>query len=199
VMRTVREIERTGAAALHIEDQIYPKRAHYHKGIEHIIPRQEMVGKIKAAIQARTDPEMTIIARTDAMKTDGFSEGVIRANIYLEAGADMVTIFPNTVEEVHQAPKEIHGYVHYLNSIGNRLRRPIFPVKELEDMGYKAVGFSAILICAAAQQVKHVLSNIHSRGVVGLEEVETVRWRKEAEDLIGLEDYYRIEQETVER
>src|SRR5512136_1936926 len=80
VMRAIKELERAGVAALHIEDQIYPKRAHYHKGIEHIIPRQEMVAKIRAAVAARTDPDTVIIGRTDAMSTDGFAEGVERAN-----------------------------------------------------------------------------------------------------------------------
>ena len=73
VMRCVRELERAGAAGLHIEDQIYPKRAHYHKGIEHVVPREEMVAKIKAALAARTDPDFVIMARTDAMHTDGFA------------------------------------------------------------------------------------------------------------------------------
>jgi methylisocitrate lyase len=77
-MRTVKELERAGVAALHIEDQIYPKRVHYHKGVEHVVPREEMVAKIRAAVAARTDPELVIIARTDAMRTDGFAEGVDR-------------------------------------------------------------------------------------------------------------------------
>ena len=99
VMRTVRELERAGAAGLHIEDQIYPKRAHYHKGIEHVIPRDEMVAKIKAALAARTNPDFLIMARTDAMHTDGFAEGIERANLYLEAGAEMVMIFPDREDE----------------------------------------------------------------------------------------------------
>jgi 2-methylisocitrate lyase-like PEP mutase family enzyme len=137
VMRTVKELERAGAAAIHMEDQIYPKRVHYHKGVEHIVSRQEMIEKIKAALAARMDPNLVIVARTDAIQTDGFAEAVERANLYLEAGADMAMVFPNTVEEARQAPLEIKGPLWYTNSEGNVLRRPVFSVKELEDMGYR--------------------------------------------------------------
>ena len=113
VMRCVRELERAGAAGLHIEDQIYPKRAHYHKGIEHVVPREEMVAKIRAALAARTDPDFVIMARTDAMHADGFAEGVARANRYLEEGAEMVMIFPDTEKEARQAPREIRGGARY--------------------------------------------------------------------------------------
>ncbi len=95
-----------------------------------------MVAKIKAAIAARTDPDMVIIARTDAMRTDGFAEGVERANLYLEAGAEMVLIFPSTLEEAKQAPREIKGPVCYTNSEGNMLRRPLFTMM---DASFKLV------------------------------------------------------------
>jgi methylisocitrate lyase len=198
-MRTVRELERAGASAIHIEDQIYPKRVHYHKGVEHVISRQEMLTKIKAALAARTDPDMVIIGRTDAMRTDDFAEGVARANLFLEAGVDMVMIFPNSVEEARRAPREIHGPICYVNSEGNRLDRPVFSVKELEDIGYKLVAYSATLICAVTQELKRVLTSLKSRGISGLPADEMIRWRKEVEDLIGLEEYYKIESKTVER
>ncbi len=199
VMRTVKELERAGAAALHIEDQIYPKRVHYHKGIEHVIPRKEMIDKIKAAVSARTDPNFVIIGRTDAMRTDDFAEGVERANLFLEAGADMIMIFPNSVEEARRAPKEIKGPLCYVNSEGNRLKRPVFSTKELEDMGYKLVAYSATLICAVTQELKRILTNLQSKGISGLPSDDMIRWRKEVEDLIGLDKYYQMEVETVER
>jgi methylisocitrate lyase len=198
VMRTVRELERAGAAGLHIEDQIFPKRVHYHKGIEHVIPRQEMVAKIKAAVAARTDPDMVIIARTDAMRTDGFAEGVARANLYLEAGAEMVLVFPSTVEEVKQAAREIKGPVAYTNSEGNVLRRPLFTVKEFEDMGYKLSTYVTALLCPVTQEIKRVVTNLLTTGESGLDKEKMIIWRKEVEDLIGLEEYYKIERETVE-
>ena len=100
VMRAVRELERTGIAGLHIEDQIFPKRAHYHKYVEHTVSCEEMVDKIKYAVAAKTNPDFVIMGRTDCMATSGFAEGVRRANAYLEAGAEMIMCFPNNDEEM---------------------------------------------------------------------------------------------------
>jgi len=199
VMRTVKEIERAGAAGLHIEDQIYPKRAHYHKGIEHVVSREEMVAKIRAAVAARTDPNFMIMGRTDAMATDGFTEGVERANLFLEAGADMVMIFPNSLEEARRAPREIKGPIAFVNSEGNRLKRPVFSVKEFEDMGYKMATYPTQLLCPVVQEMKRVVTNLKTKGVSGFTQEQMIPWRKECEDLIGLDEYYRIERETVER
>ena len=199
VMRCVRELELAGAAGLHIEDQIYPKRAHYHKGIEHVIPRDEMVAKIKAALAARTNPDFLIMARTDAMHTDGYAEGVARANLYLEAGAEMVMIFPDTEEDARRAPRDIHGLLAYTNSEGNRLRRPLFTWKEFEQVGYKLSTYPTALLCPVTQELKRVLNHFREHGESGLDNEKMILWRKECEDLIGLEEYYRIEAETVER
>ena len=199
VMRAVREIEKAGAAGLHIEDQIYPKRAHYHKGVEHVVPRAEMVEKIKAALAARTDPNFLIMARTDAMRTDGYAEGIERANLFLEAGAEMVMIFPNTPEEARRAPREVKGSLAYTNSEGNRLRRPLFSVQEFQDLGYKLSTYPTALLCPVTQTIKSVVTNLLTKGVSGQDPEQMIVWRKEVEDLIGLEEYYRIESATVER
>lgn len=198
VMRTVKELEKAGAAALHIEDQHFPKRVHYHKGIEHVVPMEEMMMRLHAALAARTDPDLVIIARTDAMRTDGFAEGVRRANLFLEAGADMVMIFPNNDAEARRAPKEIKGHVHYVQSEGNMLRRPLYSTKQFTEMGYKCVGYSATLLCAVTQELKRILINLRDTGLSGLDNEQVIPWRKEVEDFIGLEEMYRIERETVE-
>jgi methylisocitrate lyase len=199
VMRTVRELEKAGAAGLHIEDQIYPKRAHYHKGVEHVVPREEMVQKIKAALAARTNPDFLIMARTDAMRTDGYAEGIERANLYLQAGAEMVMIFPNTYEEARRAPREVKGLLAYTNSEGNRLRRPLFSVQEFKDLGYKLSTYPTALLCPVTQTIKSVVTSLLRKGVSGQDPEQMIVWRKEVEDLIGLEEYYKIESATVER
>ena len=199
VMRTVKELEKAGVAALHIEDQIYPKRVHYHKGVEHVVSEEEMVLKIKAAVAARTDPDLMIIARTDAMRTDGYAEGVRRANLYLEAGAEMVMIFPNTLEEARRAPHEIKGLVCYTNSEGNRLERPLFTAKEFQELGYKLSTYPTALLCPVTQEIKRVITNMVTKGESGLPQDKMILWRKEVEDLIRLDEYYKIESETVEK
>jgi len=199
VMRCVREIERAGAAGLHIEDQIFPKRVHYHKGVEHVVSRDELVARIKAAVAARSDPDFVVMARTDAMRTDGYEEGVIRANLCLEAGADMVMVFPNTLDEARRAPRDIKGPVAYTNSEGNRLGRPIFTEKEFEELGYRLSTNPTALLCPVTQEIKRVITNLRTQGASGLPQDKMILWRKEVEDLIGLEEYYRIESATVER
>jgi len=198
VMRCVKEIERAGAAGLHIEDQIFPKRAHYHKGVEHVVSRDELIARIKAAVAARSDPDFVVMARTDAMRTDGYEEGVIRANLCLEAGADMVMVFPNSLEEARRAPRDIKGPVAYTNSEGNRLGRPIFTEREFEELGYRLSTNPTALLCPVTQELKRVITNLRTQGSSGLPQDKMILWRKEIEDLIGLEEYYRIESATVE-
>jgi methylisocitrate lyase len=157
-----------------------------------------MVTKIKAALAARTDPDFVIMARTDAMHTEGYEEGVLRANLYLEAGADIVMIFPDTMEDALRAPKAIKGQLAYTNSEGNRLRRPLFSTAEFAKVGYKFSTYPTALLCPVTQTIKRVVTSLLTTGVSGNDPEEMIPWRKEVEDLIGLEEMYKIESETVE-
>lgn len=124
VQRTVREFEGAGVAGIHLEDQVYPKRVHYHRGIEHVVPAQEMVERIQAAVEARQDPDFVLVARTDAMATDGYDEAIRRAHAYVEAGADLIYAWPNDDDEARRAPGDIPAPSVYGVSEGNRLGRP---------------------------------------------------------------------------
>jgi 2-methylisocitrate lyase-like PEP mutase family enzyme len=197
VMRTIRDLEQAGAAGAQIEDQIFPKRAHYHQGLEHTTDAELMVEKIKAAVAARRDPDFVIFARTDAMLTHSFDEGVRRANLYLEAGADMAHVYPNSVEQTRLAPKEIKGPVVCGVSDGNRKGRPILSVQELSDMGYKMISFPNAAIMAVAMAVKDMLETLKATGRTGLNQAEAFDVRKYVEETIGLEEMYKIERETV--
>jgi len=198
-MRTVRELERAGVAACHIEDQVFPKRAHYHKGIEHIVPVELMEAKVRVAVAARRDPDTVIIARTDAMRTDSYDEGIRRATAYAAAGAELIMPFPNTPEEARRAPRDVRTPLVYVNSEGNRLSRPIFAVREAEELGYKVLYDAITVTLVVYRAVRDVLGCLRTRGRTGLDQAETVLLRKAVEDTIGLDEYYRIERETVER
>jgi len=106
-MRTVREFIHAGIAGIHIEDQLYPKRAHYHKYVAHVIPRKDFADKIKFACRQRdeTDKDFGIIAHSDACRFEGLEEAVTRINMAADVGADMGMIFPRTPEELEQATK----------------------------------------------------------------------------------------------
>jgi methylisocitrate lyase len=198
VIRTITELERAGAASVHIEDQVYPKRVHYHKGIEHVISAEEMCEKIQYAVRARRDPDFVIAARTDSMRTHDYAEGIRRANLYVEAGADMVMVFPNSREEAMKAPKEVRAPLIYVNSEGNRLERPVLALQELESAGYKMVNDAISAINVIYSSVYELFSRMKQTGRSGLDSAATIKTRKAIEDAMGLDEYYRIEAETVE-
>jgi 2-methylisocitrate lyase-like PEP mutase family enzyme len=200
VMRTVREFEQAGVAAIHIEDQIFPKRAHYHRDYrEHTVSAEEMVDKIRFACQARRDPDFVIVARTDTMRTEGYAEGIRRARLYAEAGADLVMLFPNSSEEAAQAPGDCPVPLIYVNSSGNRVGRPVYPTQELDRLGYKVCYDAISVTIASFQAVSAMLRHLKETGLTGLDPAEAVAGRKAIEDTIGLEEHYKVEEQTVER
>lgn len=198
VIRTITELERAGAASVHIEDQVYPKRIHYHKGVEHVISAEEMCEKIHYAAKARRDPDFVIAARTDAMRTHDYAEGIRRANLYVKAGADMVMIFPNTTEEALRAPSEVKAPLIYVNSDGNRLGRPILAIQDLQQAGYKMVNDAISAISVVYAAVFDLFTRMKQTGRAGLDPAAAIKIRKDIEDTMGLDEYYRIEEETVE-
>jgi methylisocitrate lyase len=156
-----------------------------------------MVKKLKVAATARRDKDFIIIGRTDAMRTDGFAEGVRRANLYLEAGADMAIVSPNNAEEARQAPKEIAGPLVY--TMSDFMGRPLFSINELKEMGYKMVAYPSCSIQVAAKAVKEMFETLKETGRMGLDQTELSEMRKYIEDTIGMEEMYKLERETVEK
>jgi len=134
VTRTVREYEQRGVAALHLEDQVAPKRCG-HLGGKEVVSRQEFIAKVAAAAAARRDPDFLIIARTDARAVVSFDEAVARANAALAAGADMAFVeAPQTMEEVVAIPKLVHGPC--LFNVAPGTSSPVFDLREAAKMGY---------------------------------------------------------------
>ena len=134
VMRTVREYIQTGVAAIHIEDQVIPKRCGHVAG-RRVIPMEEAVGKVRAADQVRreSDPDFVIIARTDARGASGgtLDEAILRANAYLEAGADLAFVEgPTSMDEVRRVCREVRGPVFY-NQTGVSPRLSLEQMREL--------------------------------------------------------------------
>jgi methylisocitrate lyase len=199
VAHTVRVLEHAGVASVHIEDQAFPKRAHYHRGIEHVIPAEDMCAKIRAAVAARTDPNVVIVARSDAMLTHGYDEGIRRARMYAAAGADMVKLFPNNADEARRTPPDLAGIpLVYVNSEGNRLGRAVLDVRTLDEWGWKLVYDAISVVNVVGSSVRDVLAHLHRTGRTGLDHDEMIAARQYVEDTIGLPDLYRLEEETVE-
>ena len=201
VVRTVREYEAAGVAGIHIEDQLYPKRAHYHGYQVHAVPTAEFVAKIRYACRQRdeTDPDFVIIARTDTCREFGLEHAMLRINAAAEVGADMGLVFPRSREEAEAAPRLSTVPLVWVQSRGNRDGRPILPLGDLKEMGYRACIDAQILLAVAVHFQKRALAEIVATGSYsGLADADFVALRKEIEDLIGLDAYYQIEAETVE-
>jgi 2-methylisocitrate lyase-like PEP mutase family enzyme len=200
-MRTVREFAAAGVAGVHIEDQLYPKRAHYHGYQVHAIARDEFVAKIKYACRQRdeTDRDFLVIARSDTCREFGLEEAIGRVNAAADVGADMGLVFPRNRAEAEAAPVMATVPLIWVQSRGNRDGRPILPLGELEAMGYRGCIDAQLLLGTAVHFMQRALAEIIATGdYSGISDAEFTTLRKEIEDLIGLDAYYRIEAETVE-
>ncbi|MBI4204690.1 MAG: isocitrate lyase/PEP mutase family protein [Betaproteobacteria bacterium] len=188
VIRAMREFEKTGVAAFHLEDQLSPKKCGHYEG-KQLISKAEMAGKIKAAVDTRRDADMVIIARTDSRAVEGFEAAIDRMNAYLEAGADVGFVeAPQTVEEMEKIPRSI-GKPALVN-IFEGGKTPPLPAKQLETMGYRigiypsqthrAAIFAAQEVLAVLKRdgdtaaIEHRLATFNDRE----QAVNTARWRE---------------------
>jgi carboxyvinyl-carboxyphosphonate phosphorylmutase len=192
VMRTVEEYERGGVAALQIEDQVSPKRCGHMEGHK-LIPAEEMAAKIRAAVLARRDPDMVLIARTDAISAEGFDEAIRRGNMYRDAGADLLFIeAPTAVEQLARIPQLINGPT----LVNIAPKTPYLHVKKYEEMGYAMAIYPAISITCVYAALKEKLMELKTEGMnrdgghggVPFEELV---------DFLGLARYRSLEEEVL--
>lgn len=135
VVRTVQDYERAGVAAIHIEDQVSPKRCG-HLDDKEVVPAGDWIAKIRAAVASRRDPDFMIIARTDARAVLGFEEAVRRANEAMASGADMAFVeAPQTIEEIRAVPRLVNGPC-LLNVVWGG-KTPLLDLREAEQMGFR--------------------------------------------------------------
>jgi 2-methylisocitrate lyase-like PEP mutase family enzyme len=158
VTRTVREFERAGAAGIHIEDQVSPKRCGHLDGKE-IVSREEYFAKIRAAVSARGDRDFVIIARTDARAVIGFEEAVLRANEALQCGADVAFVeATQSREEVAAVPRLVNGPC--LLNIVRGGKTPDLPLGLVEEMGYRIAILPSLLLSAAVDAFEQTLKSL---------------------------------------
>ena len=144
VVRTVQEHERAGTAGIHIEDQVSPKKCG-HLDDKEIVPREEFVAKIRAAVAARRDPDFVIIARTDARAVAGLDEAVARANLALQAGADLAFVeAPQTIDEIAAVPRLVQGPC--LLNVVRGGKTPEVNLGDAEAMGYRVAIIPGLML-----------------------------------------------------
>jgi 2-methylisocitrate lyase-like PEP mutase family enzyme len=162
VMRTVRAYERAGVAAIHIEDQQWPKRCGHFSG-KTLVPAEEMVSKVKAAVDSKRDADFMIIARTDAYSVEGYNAAMDRAAMYVEAGADIIFVEElRTVEQLAEVPRRFK--VPALYNMGGSGKTPFLTAKEIEELGFGVVIYPNFIMRAAIHAAQSVLRELKSTG-----------------------------------
>ncbi|MCY4104064.1 MAG: oxaloacetate decarboxylase [bacterium] len=163
VMRTVHLLEKAGAAAVQIEDQAMPKRCGHFAG-QRLVEPAEMLSRIDAALSARADPDLVVIARTDARSVLGFDEAMRRARLYAEAGADVIFVeAPRTVEEIRGIPAELGGTPVLLNVVEGG-KTPQLPREELQEMGYRLILHANLLLRVMLKAGEDALAHLYEHG-----------------------------------
>ena len=181
VQRTVRSFERSGAAAIQLEDQAFPKRCGHLDG-KTLISKAEMVGKIKAALDARNNQDMQIIARTDARAVEGLSAAVDRAEAYCEAGADILFIeAPQSLDEMKQLTAQFSGRIPLLANMVEGGKTPIQSTDELAEIGYKIAIFPGGAVRAIAHHLTDYFGQLIANG-------NNTKFAKKMYDFNGLND-----------
>jgi methylisocitrate lyase len=188
IARTVREFIRAGAAGLHLEDQVQAKRCGHRPG-KALVPPEEMADRLRAAVDARTDPEFVIMARTDAHAVEGQAAAVERALAYVAAGADMIFAEAlSTLEEYREFSRAVD--VPVLANITEFGKTPLFTVAELKGAGVALVLYPLSAFRAMSQAALAVYAEIRSKGTqAGV--IERMQTRAELYEVLGYLDYER--------
>jgi 2-methylisocitrate lyase-like PEP mutase family enzyme len=180
VIRCVAEFEGAGAAGIILEDQIFPKRCGHFEG-KQVIPAEEMVFKFKAAVRARSNPDLVFIARTDAREPYGLNEAIDRINRYCDGGADVAFIeAPLSIAELETICRRVE-YPKFVNMLALG-KTPILSVAELEQMGFKMVVApidSVLLTARIMREMAEVFKRDgHTRALadrmIGFDEIKTI-------------------------
>jgi carboxyphosphoenolpyruvate mutase len=205
VWRTIREFEQAGLAGCHIEDQVTPKRCGHLEG-KRVISMEEMIGKVEAAVAARTDHDFQIIARTDARECVDFDEAIRRSNAYAEAGADCIFFeAPLSPEEMRRVSSEVSAPL--LANMVEGGKTPWLPAQELGEIGYSVVIYPLSGWKAAAVILREVMAELRDTGTTqgfwertGLDmSFEELFEVFDYERIQGFEDRYAVREEVLTR
>jgi 2,3-dimethylmalate lyase len=196
MVRTVALLERAGADALQIEDQVFPKRCGHFAG-KHVIPAAEMVEKVKAAVDTRRDRDLLIIARTDAIAPEGFEAALARAAAYHEAGADVTFVeAPTSMEQIADIPRRL-PWPQLLNIvIGGRT--PELPNEKVKELGYAGVIYANVALQAAVLGMQAALGELRRKGSMG-DATRLVADFSERQRLVHKDEFDALERKYAEK
>ncbi len=190
VARTVKSYERAGAAALHIEDQQWPKRCGHLAG-KTLIPAADMAAKVRAAVDARADADFMIIARTDAIAVEGYEAAIERGRRYQEAGADMIFVeAPRDTDQLAAIPQSFSVPSLFNMSVSGKT--PLLPAAEIQALGFSLAIYPNVALLAAMAAAQRALAELRDTGAVtGI--LEDAMSFTEFFDLVGMAEVVELE------
>ena len=195
LVRTVREYERVGVTAIHIEDQITPKRCGHLDGKE-VISLPEMIKKLEAALASRADPDFCIIARTDARGVHGLDDAISRARAFAQLGVDAVFVeAPQSESELEQIPRALLN-IPLLVNVFKGGKTPMLPVERLEKMGYRIAIYPSETQRAGIYAMRQALSLLKREGTTEAMD-EALTTFKERDTIVGLDDWQELERKFL--
>lgn len=195
LVRAVREFERAGVAAIHIEDQITPKRCGHLDGKE-VISLNEMENKLQAALATRSDPDFCIIARTDARGVNGFQDAIARGKAFAKLGVDAIFVeAPQSEAELEEIPRHISD-VPLLVNVFKGGKTPMLKVERLEKMGYRIAIYPSETQRAAIHAMRMALATLKKEGTTeSIDDALTAF--KERDKIVGLDQWQKIERQYL--
>lgn len=197
VKRTIRAYERAGLAGLHIEDQVFPKRCGHFEG-KSVVPLEEMLFRLQAALDARTDPDFLIIARTDARAPEGFEAALVRARAYLALGVDAIFVEqPRDVDELRRIGEAFRGTPLVANMI-ERSRTPLLPEAELRAMGFNIILYANAALYLGSFAIREGLAVLREKGTTE-SLLDRMLSFQERQALVGLDRTDAYERDLVDR
>jgi 2-methylisocitrate lyase-like PEP mutase family enzyme len=195
LVRSVREFERTGVAAIHIEDQITPKRCGHLDGKE-VIPLAEMEKKLQAALASRSDPDFSIIARTDARGVHGFDDAIRRGRAFAELGVDAVFVeAPQSEAELEEIPRALQN-VPLLVNVFKGGKTPMLPIERLQQMGYRIAIYPSETQRAAIHAMRQALGLLKREGTTEKMD-DALTTFKERDKVVGLDEWQQLEKQYM--
>lgn len=191
VLRTVQLYEQAGVAGIQLEDQVMPKKCGHMSG-KALIGTDEMVGKIRAAVEARRDPDLVVIARTDAVAVGGLEEAIGRARAFAEAGADLLFVeAPTSEDDIARIAGELQGVAPLVFNWAEGGRTPPLPLDRIRELGFALVIYPIGTLLAATAGIRSVLATLKRDGVPSLDGLPAF---DEFTDLVGLPEVRELEQ-----
>jgi 2-methylisocitrate lyase-like PEP mutase family enzyme len=195
LVRTVREFERAGVAAIHIEDQVTPKRCGHLDGKE-VVSLPEIEQKLAAALATRSDPDFCIIARTDARAVNGMDDAIARAQAFAGLGADAIFVeAPQSEEELAEIPRRLPG-IPLLVNVFKGGKTPMLPMDRLEKMGYRIAIYPSETQRAAIHAMRNALAVLKRDGTTESIDAALTTF-KERDRVVGLDAWQSIEREYL--